>query len=99
MSSPRSESILAERGCGCLGFFAGGPAGFAVFVALDLLIGSENRASVWQSGLFPILSIGGAIAGLIGGIALGSWLAGRRTDTPSVKRIATDEPPEAEPLD
>jgi hypothetical protein len=67
-----------RRGCGSLGFFVGGMAGVVAFFALDHLIWPNNPSSDWRLVLFLILPIGGAIAGIMGGVALGGWLGRRR---------------------
>lgn len=65
------------RGCGCLGFLVGFPAGFAAFMAL-LDFGLEGNPRGGWLALFPTLTFGGAFAGMIGGCAVGSWIARRR---------------------
>jgi hypothetical protein len=67
-----------RRRCGCLGIFVGGTAGLVASLALDHLIWPNNPTSVWRLAQLPILPIGGVIAGLMGGVALGGWVARRR---------------------
>jgi hypothetical protein len=74
------------RRCGCLGFFVGGAAGIGGLIALALLIWPNNEASALRIGLFPIVPISAAIAGLIGGAMLGSWVARRKADGVPVPR-------------
>ena len=63
------------RGCGCLGFFVGFPAGFATFIALlEFVLGNDPRG--WLA-LFPLLTFGGAFAGIIAGCVVGAWIARR----------------------
>lgn len=66
-----------QQGCGCLGLFAGFPAGSAVFVALDELAWGGNVKGGWIA-MVPILCFGGAITGWVCGSVLGGRLARRR---------------------
>ena len=70
------KKLMAVLGLLAAGFMGGGPVGFS----LGFLIAGEGRSNIHGGAiLVGLLSIGGAIAGLIVGAVTASRVAGRVT--------------------